>query len=228
MRAIRAAMTAFLAVALLGGAAARADSWREKRPNFNPNLAKRKSGKKDAVTPPGSPLDPNDILIGFKAGVEFTSYTDVLKDGQSKPLPNGTGYVAGGAVLWNVGFARLEGDVLLLARQQGSRDPVNYIALPFLIKYCAFENKRATFHAGLGFQIDLALDGAGSRRNVLFGLPLAVETLIDPGDGLPFHISIEMRYVFGMQTFDMNTTGGRPRDFNIIAGLMFPIDRAGF
>ncbi|MBI3554744.1 MAG: hypothetical protein HY074_00610 [Deltaproteobacteria bacterium] len=214
-----------ITVALTTSQLAFADSWGEKRPDFNPKFSK--NHKKAKPIPAGSPLEVNDILLGIKGGVQFNSYTGVNVDGASHEVSNGTGYLVGGAFYWNVGLPRLEFDVLVNTRKSGYRDTVPYIGFPALVKFNISQNKMMTWEAGTGIQTDVAIGGGSTRRGVLLGLPVATDLLVDFAD-IGVHVCFELRYIFGMTTYDTNTTGGRPRDFDMMIGLMLPIDRDGF
>ena len=210
------AISAFSSVAL-------ADSWSEKRPDFNPKFSK--NHKKPKPIAEGSPLETNDILLGIKGGVQFNSYTGETVDGASHEVSNGTGYLVGGAFYWNVGLPRLEFDVLVNTRKSGYRDTVPYIGFPALVKFNISQNRKMTWQAGTGIQTDVAIGGGSTRRGVLLGLPVETDLLVD-FNGL--HVVFELRYIFGMTTYDTNTTGGRPRDLDMMVGFMMPIDREGF
>jgi hypothetical protein len=131
------------------------------------------------------------------------------------------GYAMGGVVYWNVGWPRLEFNAFVDSRKQGDRDAIPYVGLPVLVKFSPAENSLLSWEVGAGVQTDLALSGAGTRRNVLVGVPLATDLLINLG----VYLNFEIRYVLGLTTYDGGTTGGRPRDLDVLFGLMFPIDR---
>src|SRR5262249_49066918 len=106
--------------------------------------------------------------------------------------------------------------------KQGDRDPVAYVGVPALIKFSPAENDVLSWQLGAGFQFDFAISGGGTRRNVLVGMPLVTGLLFDLG---AFYLDLDVRYVWGLTTYDGGTTGGRPRDFDMLFGVMFPIDR---
>jgi hypothetical protein len=140
-------------------------------------------------------------------------------------VQTGPGYFAGAEFFWNLGLPRLEAEIAVHDRKQGVRQPVVYVGFPVLAKLRIAENSRVSWNAGAGLQIDLAVSGAGSTRNVAIGLPVATNLLVrlDSGPYLDF----EFRYNFGLQTYDVGTTGGRPRDIDLLVGFLFPIDRTG-
>jgi hypothetical protein len=211
-----AILAAVLAASITPPASAASGTWGEKRPDFTPS-------KKEAGSNAGSPLLDNDILLGMKGGLQNTFYTNIsLEQGKDSPLTSGLGYVTGAAFLWKLGWPRLEIDLFLHSRKQGDRSPVPYVGVPVLFKFSPAENRNLTWDLGAGGQIDTAIGGSGSRRNVLAAFALASDLLIDIGGP---YLSIETRFLFGMTTYDQFTTGGRPNDFDMIFGVLFPIDR---
>ena len=160
----------------------------------------------------------NDILVGAKAGAQFTDY--------SNSNLSGVGYAAGGALVWNVGLPKLEANVFVHDREQGSRIPFVYVGFPVLARFCLTQNRRIAWNAGAGVQIDLAVSGASTRRNVAVGLPFSTDFLIRLDQG-PY-IDLEFRYVYGLESYEGPELPPRPRDIDIMIGLLFPIDRTGF
>jgi hypothetical protein len=209
-------IAATLAATLSAPAHAATGTWGEKRPDFTP-------AKRSSESNAGTPLLDNDILLGVKGGFQNTFYTDVSREqGKDTPLTNGLGYATGAAFLWKLGWSRLEIDLFLDSRKQGDRSPVPYVGVPVLLKFAPTENRKLTWNLGAGGQVDTAIGGSGTRRNVLAAFALASDLMVDIGG--PF-LTIETRFLFGMTTYDQLTTGGRPRDFDFLLGIMLPIDR---
>ena len=171
------------------------------------------------------PLVEGDILLGFKLGLQHTTFTDVREFNKDFPQTPGRSYAIAATMLWKLGKPRLELGLLFHGRKLGDRAPVPNIGLPVLVKFAFVQKGPFAWQGGGGTQIDFAVGGSGSKRNVLFGIPLATDVLYELSPSVL--ATAEARFNFGLSSFDAATAGGRPRDFQLMAGLLFPIDRAG-
>jgi hypothetical protein len=208
-------------------ASAYVSTWGDKRVDFT---KKKPATPKEPAGPPDDrpgPLLHNDILLGFKLGFQHTTFTDVRRLDADFPLTPGRSYLIGGALYWNLGKPRLELDLLLHGRKQGDRSPVPNIGMPVLAKFALLQKGRWCWQAGGGLQADFAIGGSGSKRNVLFGVPLSTDFLYELSRRTGALAVLEARFNLGLTSFDAAAAGGRPRDFTLIAGLLFPIDREG-
>lgn len=160
-----------------------------------------------------------DLLIGFKLGPELTGYTPVETGTATIDVQSSMRALGGVAFDFIYALPRFEIDVLWNVRGGVNTSENLYaVAIPILAKIPWEVGVGTDLEFGVGYEPDFVMFGNMQHRRLLQGLLASVGLAVDIQD---FVFSFAVRYNHGLDTLADEINGARPRDTQMIGGLLW-------
>lgn len=164
-------------------------------------------------------FNEQDILMGFKAGTQVTSYTQYTLDNANIVPQSRMRFVAGAAIKFIYEVPRFELDIMWNARGWvNTENTVNFAAFPFLMKFPMTVNKNTEFEIGPGIEPELTMFGADPHNYSMIGVLGAAGFSIDYID---YVVDLELRYNYGLRSVSDAYSGSKNRDLQLMAGVLW-------
>ena len=160
-----------------------------------------------------------DILMGFKAGPQVVGYTAIQTSTAIIDVQSSMRASIGTSVQFVYAVPRFEFDFLLNTRGGiNTRESLYSVAVPVILKFAAEGDKDVDFFAGPGIQPEFVLFGFEPHSGFIYGV---LGTIGLSADLPPFVFEFELRYVVGISNIADSLNGARPRDFQMLGGIMW-------
>lgn len=160
-----------------------------------------------------------DLLIGFKLGPELTGYTPVNTGTATIDVQSSMRALGGVAFEFIYAVPRFEIDVLWNVRGGlNNSDSFHSISIPILAKLPWEIDTGVDLEFGVGYESDFVMFGDQPHRRLLQGILGSVGIAVDFET---YVFSFAVRYNHGLDTVADDINGGRPRDTQMIGGMLW-------